>query len=94
MILLLVTALNIVVTMYTTYHFGTILESNSFLQNMVTTFIFIILCNAPTITHGDVKFQINYFHLLMYFLQAIITMILLFFEYVYRFGTVLIQVIT
>ena len=47
--------------MYTTYHFGTILESNSYLQNMVTTFIFIILCNAPTITHGDVKLQINYF---------------------------------
>ena len=44
-----------VVTMYTTYHFGTILESNSYLQNMVTTFIFIILCNAPTITHGDVN---------------------------------------
>ena len=50
--------------MYTTYHFGTILESNSYLQNMVTTFIFIILCNAPTITHGDVKLQINYFDLL------------------------------
>ena len=80
--------------MYTTYHFGTILESNSYLQNMVTTFIFIILCNAPTITHGDVKLQINYFDLLMYFLQTIITMILLFFKYVYRFGTVLIQEIT
>ena len=75
--------------MYTTYHFGTILESNSYLQNMVTTFIFIILCNAPTNTHGDVKLQINYFDL-----QAIITMILLFFKYVYRFGTVLIQEIT
>ena len=84
----------IVVTMYTTYHFGTILESNSYLQNMVTTFIFIILFNAPTITHGDVKLQINYFDLLMCFLQAIITMILLFFKYVYRFGTVLIQEIT
>ena len=80
--------------MYTTYHFGTILESNSYLQNMVTTFIFIILCNAPTITHSDVKLQINYFDLLMYFLQVIIIMILLFFEYVYRFGTVLIQEIT
>ena len=80
--------------MYTTYHFGTILESNSYLQNMVTTFIFINLCNAPTITHGDVKLQINYFDLLMYFLQTIITMILLFFEYVYRFETVLIQEIT
>ena len=80
--------------MYTTYHFGTILESNSYLQNMVTTFIFIILYNAPTITHGDVKLQINYFDLLMFFLQAIITMILLFFEYVYRFETVLIQEIT
>ena len=31
---------------------------------MVTTSIFIILCNAPTITHGDVKLQINYFDLL------------------------------
>ena len=76
--------------MYTTYHFGTILESNSYLQNMVTTFIFIILCNAPTITHGDAKLHINYFDLLMYFLQAIITMI----KYVYRFETVLIQEIT
>ena len=47
--------------MYTTYHFGTILESNSYLQNMVTTFIFIILCNAPTITHGDVKLQSKLF---------------------------------
>ena len=61
---------------------------------MVTTFIFIILCNAPTITHGDVKLQINYFDLLMYFLQAITTMILLFFKYVYRFGIVLTQEIT
>ena len=60
----------------------------------VTTFIFIILCNAPTITHGDVKLQINYFDLFMCFLQVIITMILLFFKYVYRFGTVLIQEIT
>ena len=50
--------------MYITYYFGTILESNSYLQYMVTAFIFIILCNAPTITHGDVKFQINYFDLL------------------------------
>ena len=90
MILLLVIASNIVVTMYTTYHFGTILESNSYLQNMVTTFIFIILCNAPTITHGDVKLQINYFDML----QVIIIMILLFFKYVYRYGTVLIQEIT
>ena len=80
--------------MYTTYYIGTILESNSYLQNMVTTFIFIILCNAPTITHGDVKLQINYFDLLMYFLQAITTMILLFFKYVYRFGIVLTQEIT
>ena len=30
-----ITASNIVVTMYTTYHFGTILESNSYLQNML-----------------------------------------------------------
>ena len=80
--------------MYTTYHFGTILESNSYLQNVVTTFIFIILCNAPTITYGDVKLQINYFDLLMCFLQAIITMILLFCKYIYRSGTVLIQEIT
>ena len=35
-----ITASNIVVTMYTTYHFGTILESNSYLQNMITAFIF------------------------------------------------------
>ena len=56
--------------------------------------MFIILCNAPTITHGDVKLQLNYFDLLMCFLQVIITMILLFFKYVYRFGTVLIQEIT
>ena len=77
--------------MHTTYHFGTILESNSYLQNMVTTFIFINLCNAATITHGDAKLHINYFDLLMYFLQVIITMIILFFKYVYRFGTVLIQ---
>ena len=52
------------------------------------------IINTPTITHGDVKLQINYFDFLMCFLQAIITMILLFFEYVYRFGTVLIQEIT
>ena len=58
--------------MYTTYHFGTILESNSYLQNMVTTFIFIILCNAPTITHGDVKLQINYFDLLMCFYRLLL----------------------
>ena len=80
--------------MYATYHFGTILELNSYLQNMVTTFIFIILCNAPTITHGDVKLQINYFNLLMYFLQVIIIIILLVFKYVYKFGTVLIEEIT
>ena len=58
---------------------------------MVITLNFI---NTPTITHSDVKLQINYFDLLMCFLQAIITMILLFFKYVYRFGTVLIQEIT
>ena len=56
--------------------------------------MFIILCNAPTITHGDVKLQITYFDLLMSFLQVIITMILLFSKYVYRFGTVLLQEIT
>ena len=74
--------------MYTTYHFGTILESNSYLQNMVITFIFIILCNAPTITHGDVKLQINYFDYVLptgyYYHDSI------FFKYVYRFETVLI----
>ena len=66
----------IVVTMHTTYHFGTILESNFYLQNMVTTFIIINLCNAATITHGDAKLHINYFDLLMYFLQVIITIII------------------
>ena len=59
----------IVVTMHTTYHLGTILESNSYLQNMIITLNFINLCNAATITHGDAK-------LLMYFLQVIITMII------------------
>ena len=63
----------IVVTIHTTY---IILESNSYLQNMVTTFIFINLCNAATITHGDAKLHINYFDLLMYFLQVIITIII------------------
>ena len=71
-ILFLVTV--IVVTMHTTYHFGTILESNSYLQNMVITLNFINLCNAATITHGDAKLHINYFDLLMYILQVIITM--------------------
>ena len=75
-----------VVTMYTKYYFLELFWNQ--------TFIFIILCNAPTITHGDVKLQINYFDLLMYFLQVIIIMILLFFKHVYRFGTVLIQEIT
>ena len=88
--------------MYATYYFwnyfGIKYESNmnqiilSYLQNMVTTFIFINLCNTATITHGDATLHINC--LLMYFLQVIITMILLFFKYVYRFGTVLIQEIT
>ena len=55
---------------------------------------FYLLCNAPTITHGDVKLQINYFDLLMYPYRLIIIMILLFFKYVYRFGTVFIQEIT
>ena len=71
-ILFLVTV--IVVTMHTTYHFGTILESNSYLQNMVITLNFINLCNAPTISHGDAKLHINY--LLMYILQVIITIII------------------
>ena len=88
-ILFLVTI--IVVAMHTTYHFGIILESNSYLQYMVTTFIFINLCNTATITHGNAKLHINYFDLLMNFLQVIIIMIILFFKYVYRFGTVLIQ---
>ena len=66
----------IVVTMNTTYHFGTILESNSYLQNMVITLNFINLCNTATITHGDAKLHINYFDLLMYILQVIITMII------------------
>ena len=65
-ILFLVTV--IVVTMHTTYHFGTILKSNSYLQNMVITLNFINLCNAATITHGDAKLHINYFDLLMYIL--------------------------
>ena len=73
-ILFLVTV--IVVTMHTTYHFGTILESNSYLQNMVIILNFINLCNAATITHGDAKLHINYFDLIMYFLQVIITMII------------------
>ena len=73
-ILFLVTV--IVVTIHTTYHFGTILESNSYLQNMVITLNFINLCNAATITHGDAKLHIDYFDLLMYFLQVIIAMII------------------
>ena len=66
----------IVVTMQTTYHFGTILESNSYFQNMVITLNFINLCNAATITHGDAKLHVNYFDLLMYILQVIITMVI------------------
>ena len=58
---------------------------------MVITLKFINLCNTATITHGNAKLHINYFDLLMYFLQVIIIMIILFFKYVYRFGTVLIQ---
>ena len=73
-ILLLITI--IIVTMLTTYHFGTILKSNFYLQNMVTTFIIINLCNAATITHGDAKLHINYFDLHMYFLHVIITIII------------------
>ena len=71
-ILFLVTV--IVVTIHTTYNFGTILESNSYLQNMVITLNFINLCNTATITHGDAKLHINYFELLMCFLQVIIAM--------------------
>ena len=66
----------IVVTMHITYHFGTILESNSYLQNLVITLNFINLCNAATITQGDAKLHIDYFDLLMYFLQVIITIII------------------
>ena len=66
----------IVVAMHTTYHFGIILESNSYLQYMVTAFIFINLCNTASITHGDAKLHRNYFDLLMYFLQVIITIII------------------
>ena len=73
-ILFLVTI--IVVTMHITYHFGTILESNSYLQNMVINLNFINLCNAATITHGDAKLHRNYFDLLMYILQVIITIII------------------
>ena len=58
---------------------------------MVITLNFINLCNTATITNGDAKLHINYFDLLMYILQVIISMIILFFEYGYRFGTVLIQ---
>ena len=60
---------------------------------MVITLNFINLCNAATITHNDAKLHINYFDLLMYILQVIITMIIfgIIFEYTYRFGTVLIQ---
>ena len=58
---------------------------------MVITLKFINLCNTATITHGNAKLHINYFDLLMYFLQVIIIMIILLFKYVYRFGTVLIQ---
>ena len=62
------------------------------LQNMVITLNFINLCNTATITHGDAKLNINYFDLLMYFLQVIITIIIFgIIFYVYRFGTVLIQ---
>ena len=61
---------------------------------MIITFNFNNLCTAATMTHGDAKLQINYFDLLMCFLQVIITMTILFFKYVYRFGTVLIQEIT
>ena len=66
----------IVVSMHTTYHFGTILESNSYLQNMIITLNFINLCNAATITQGDAKLHINYFDLLMYLIHIIITMII------------------
>ena len=60
--------------MLITYYVGNILElfSNQtlILQNMVITLNFI---NTATITHGDAKLHINYFDLLMYFLQVIIT---------------------
>ena len=44
-ILFLVTL--IIVTMHTTYHFGTILESISYLQNMVITLNFICAIQPP-----------------------------------------------
>ena len=62
------------------YYVGNILElfwnQTLILQNMVITLNFINLCNAATITHGDAKLRIDYFDLLMYFLQVIITIII------------------
>ena len=60
---------------------------------MVITLNFINLCNtAATITHGDAKLHINYFDLLMCFLQVIITIIIFgIIFFIHRFGTVLIQ---
>ena len=78
------------------YYVGNILKlfwnQTLILQNMVITLNFINLYNTATITHGDAKLHINYFDLLMYFLQVIITIIIFgIIFYVYRFGTVLIQ---
>ena len=58
----------IVVAMHTTYHFGIILESNSYLQYMVTTFIFINLYNTATITHAKCLFSFSLFWLFAGFL--------------------------
>ena len=82
-----------VVTMHTTYIILELFWNQTLiLQNMVITLNFINLCNTATITHGDAKLHINYFDLLMYFLQVIITIIIFgIIFFVYRFGTVLIQ---
>ena len=77
--------------MYTTYYFWNYFGIKLLFTEYGNNF-FINLCNTATINQGDATLHINC--LLMYFLQVIITMILLFFKYVYRFGTVLIQEIT
>ena len=74
--IILLLVIIIVGIIHTTYHFGNILESNFHLQNIVITLNFISLCSAATITHGNVKLNINYFDLLMYIIQVIITMII------------------
>ena len=61
--------------MLITYYVGNVLEL-FWNQTLVMTLNFINLCNTATITHGDAKLHINYFDLLMCFLQVIITMII------------------